>query len=205
MSVILEKKLKQLSSPFSTGGGGNNYERHVQALFLLSLLVDGFAPVTDCPITELHFQAKHLGYNTDDLVAISKSPSGEKKVLCQIKYDIAVTKNDKTFQEVITAAWNDFVGDQFDKTFDRIALVSSVLAKSSMRALKTIHEQAIQSECAEDFLQRIGQSNFVKTDTRGKFEVLKYCLCRAKGCELSETELFEFCRAFILLVFDGDF
>ena len=68
MSDTYPKRLKKLSSPFATGGGGNNFERRVQALCLLSLLVDGFAPVINCPISKLHFQAKHAGIHTDDLV-----------------------------------------------------------------------------------------------------------------------------------------
>lgn len=205
MTKTLHEKLKQLSSPYTTGGGGNNYERHVQAVFILSLLVDGFSPVINCPISKLHFQAKHLGYNTDDLVVISTNLSGERKVLCQIKSDIKITQSDKTFQEVMTAAWNDFIGGQFDAEFDRIALISSVVAKSSTRALIEIHEQAVQSESAGEFLQRIGQSNFINNDTRIKFGILKHCLCKAKGSELSAEELYSFCRVFVLVIFDGNY
>ena len=70
MSDFFADRQKQLSNPYSTGGGGQNYEHHAEALFLLALLVDGFVPVLNEPITKLHFQAKHLGYHTDDVVAI---------------------------------------------------------------------------------------------------------------------------------------
>ena len=33
-----------------TGGGGENSERHVVAVFVLAMLIDGFAPVLDAPI-----------------------------------------------------------------------------------------------------------------------------------------------------------
>ncbi len=205
MTGELQQRLKQLSSPFATGGGGNNFERHVQAVFMLSLLVDGFSPVINAPVKVLHFQAKHLGYNTDDLVVISGIQTRGKKLLCQIKNDIRITKTDQTFQEVITAAWNDYISDQFDRDIDRIALVTSVIAKPSLGSLIVIHEQAIRSINAEDFLQRIGQSNFISSDTRHKFEVLKHCLCKAKGNELSEEEIYGFSQAFIPVVFDGNY
>lgn len=36
--------VSKISNAFSTGGGGVNFEQQVQAMFLLSLLVDGFCP-----------------------------------------------------------------------------------------------------------------------------------------------------------------
>ena len=201
----LKEKLKQLSNPFSTGGGGNNFERHVQAFFLLALLADGVSPALDYPITELLFQAKIYGYHTDDLVALVSYPGGTGKILCQIKNNITATKSDTVFQEVLTAAWNDFKSDKFNKEIDKIALITNVVAKSSMNALRKIHEQAAFSGNVEDFLRRIEQSNFVSNETRTKYEVLKYCLSRAKGSELSATELYEFCRVFLLIVFDGNY
>lgn len=38
------KKGKQLSNPFSTGGGGLHFEAHVQASFVVLMLTGGFAP-----------------------------------------------------------------------------------------------------------------------------------------------------------------
>ena len=61
----------KLSNSFSTGSGGANFERRVQAVFLLALLVDGFSPIIDAPIKQLEFQAKHLGIDVDDLVVVS--------------------------------------------------------------------------------------------------------------------------------------
>lgn len=36
--------ISKLSNSFSTGGGGISFEHQVQAMFLLSLIVDGFLP-----------------------------------------------------------------------------------------------------------------------------------------------------------------
>ena len=42
--------VSKLSPAFMTGGGGENSERHVVAVFVLAMLIDGFAPVLDAPI-----------------------------------------------------------------------------------------------------------------------------------------------------------
>jgi hypothetical protein len=44
---------KQLSNPFSTGGGGEHFEAHIQASFVVLMLTGGYAPCLPCwPICE---------------------------------------------------------------------------------------------------------------------------------------------------------
>lgn len=38
----MNKTFKQLSNPFSTGGGGGHFEAHVQASFVLLMLTGGY-------------------------------------------------------------------------------------------------------------------------------------------------------------------
>ncbi|MBF4102219.1 hypothetical protein INT80_01665 [Gallibacterium anatis] len=55
-------------------------------------------------------QGRIDGYETDDLIVFVEHPQNkeERKILCQVKHNINLTKNDGTFKEVIHAAWNDF-------------------------------------------------------------------------------------------------
>ena len=200
-----KKTIKQLSNSFSTGGGGYNYERHVQAVFLLSLLVDGFSPVLDCPIMQLEFQAKHLEYHTDDLVVVASQQHRSSKLLCSIKNAITATAKNKVFQEVITAAWNDYCGNHFDPAVDRIALITGNIAKSSMTELREIHERAVAASNSDDFICDIKQSRFTSKRTVARFDTLRDCLKLAKGEELSNEDLWGFCKAFLLVVFDGNY
>ena len=205
MSDLSKATIKQMSNPVSTGGGGTIFEHHVQAVFLLSLLVDGFSPVLDCPIIRLEFQAKHLGYHTDDLAVFTSDQYKARKILCSIKNDIKAIKSDSTFQDVITAAWNDYSGSLFNSAIDKIALITGITAKSSMNALRKIHEQAVAASDGNDFICRIKQSNFTNEDTANRFEALCHCLNHAKGAELTSGELWGFCKAFLLIVFDGNY
>lgn len=195
----------KLSNSFSTGNGGGNFERYVQAVFLLALLVDGFSPVLNKPIIQLDFQGRHLGYDTDDLI-VTAAGKGSPKLLCQIKHDIAVTKRSGLFKEVINAAWSDFQKRSFHPETDKIVLATGIIAKDTVAAFRYIHDQAISSGSETEFIQRIQLSNFTSEKDREKFEVLKVALALANGgAQLTDEVIWKFCKSFVLLAFDLDF
>lgn len=102
---------KQLSNPFSTGGGGPRFEIQVQASFVALMLAGGFAPCLPCnPINKIKLQGKFAGYQTDDLIVFTQDSigKGERKLLGQIKHSLKITNNDSTFKEAIQSAWRDF-------------------------------------------------------------------------------------------------
>lgn len=195
----------RLSNSFSTGNGGGNFERYVQTVFLLTLLIDGFSPVLEREIIQLDFQGKRLGYDTDDLIVTAagkKSP----KILCQIKHDITITKNSQLFKEVINAAWNDFQKSTFHPEADKIVLATGILAKDTVFAFRYIYDQAISSGDEYDFIRRIQQSNYTSDAVRRKFDTLKSVLTLANGgVEPNDKLIWQFCKSFVLLVFDLDF
>ena len=90
--------IAKLSNAFSTGGGGGSFERRIQAVFLLALLVDGVSPILNMPVEQVAFQTRHLGYAVDDMAVFSTSGA---KLLCQMKHSLFITEKDATFQEVI--------------------------------------------------------------------------------------------------------
>lgn len=198
-------EITKLSNSFSTGNGGGNFERYVQTVFLLTLLIDGFSPILERPITQLDFQGKHLGYDTDDLI-ITASGKSAPKILCQIKHDITITNSSRLFKEVINAAWSDFKKNDFRPGIDRIVLATGIIAKDTISAFRYMYEQAISSGSEEDFFARIQQSNFTNDTTREKFIVLRKALTTANGgSEPNEQLIWQFCKSFVLLVFDLDF
>lgn len=198
-------EVAKLSNSFSTGNGGGNFERYVQTVFLLALLVDGFSPVLEKQVVQLDFQGKHLGYDTDDLI-VTTAGKGRPKILCQIKHDITITKRNKLFNEVINAAWHDFQKSTFHPETDKIILTTGIIAKDTISAFRYIHDQSISSGNETQFIQRIQQSNFTSDKAREKFDVLKSALTLAnKGVEPSEKLIWQFCKSFVLLVFDLDF
>ena len=126
---MAKNSISKISNAFSTGGGGVNFEQQIQAMFLLSLLIDGFCPAMNEQTKKVHFQAKHLGYDIDDLVVITYRNELEGKMLCQIKHSITATEKN------ICAAWNDFNKEDFDRDRDRIALVTAQISNKAQQSL----------------------------------------------------------------------
>lgn len=201
---MAKNSISKISNAFSTGGGGVNFEQQIQAMFLLSLLVEGFCPAMNEQTKRVCFQAKHLGYDVDDLVVFTYRDQTEGKMLCQIKHSITVTEKDKIFQEVICAAWSDFNKEEFDKENDRIALVTAQISNNAQQSLRFLHAQAIGSVDERDFIERINTRNFSNTDYIKMLTIIKECISAAQDCEPTNREIWSFCKAFILLLFDMD-
>ncbi len=195
----------ELSNSFSTGGGGINFERYVQAVFLLALLIDGVSPVLDKQVIQLDFQGKRLGYDTDDLI-ITVAGKNEAKLLFQIKHDITITSQSELFNDVLNSAWSDFQKNTFQHGIDKVVLATGIIAKDTVFAFRYLYDQSISSGDENDFFARILQEKFTSEKTREKFNVLRDTIKKANGNNESDKRvIWEFCKSFVLLVFDLDF
>lgn len=84
------------ASVFQTGGGGFNYENYVQSSFLLQMMINGIVPsFPNGNITEIGFQNKNKGYQTDDLFLKVEEDNVTKRVISQIKYNIALSSKNE--------------------------------------------------------------------------------------------------------------
>ena len=119
-------------------------------------------------------------------------------------YQRTATEKDKTFQEVICAAWNDFNKEDFDRDRDRIALVTAQISNKAQQSLRFLHVEAIGAIDAEAFMERIDMPVFSNNDNQKMLAAIKECISLAKGCEPTNEEVWKFCKAFILLLFDMD-
>jgi len=195
----------ELSNSFSTGGGGTNFERYVQAVFLLALLIDGISPILDKQVIQLDFQGKRLGYDTDDLI-ITVTGKEKAKLLFQIKHDITITSKSELFNEVLNSAWSDFKKSTFRPGIDKVVLATGIISKGTVFAFRYLYDQAISSVDEDDFFARIQQENFTNGKVREKFNVLRDVIKKANdNNEPDKREIWEFCKSFVLLVFDLDF
>lgn len=201
-----QSKITKLCPAFMTGGGGENFETHVAAVFVLSLLIDGLSPIVEIPIKELKFQAKNCGYALDDLVVTAEKGEKARKLLCQVKHNVTITAANKVFQDIINAAWADFNNSWFNKQEDRLALITSFIAKESIDALRYLHDQAHSCISGEEFATRITQASFTSKTRKEKYEIIKKCIKKANdGVQVSDEVLWHFCRCFVLVVFDLDY
>jgi len=200
---------KNLSNSFSTGGGGGHFEAHVQASFVLLMLAGGYAPcLPNWPIKKIKLQGKFAGYDTDDLIIYTENPDNgqERKILAQIKHTINITENDKVFEEVIRAAWNDYNNDRlFSRGKDIIALITGPLSATNIYDARTILEWARYAENANEFFKKVNLANFSSQAKRDKLKAFRENLTKANGNNpISDEELFGFLRHFHLLGYDLD-
>ncbi|MGI8502157.1 MAG: hypothetical protein ACR2LR_13630 [Hassallia sp.] len=199
---------KQQSNPFSTGGGGVNFETRVQAAFTVLMLSGQLAPcLPPFPIIKIKLQAHYAGFNTDDFIVFAKQPETEKeaRLLAQIKHDISITARDTTFAEVIQSTWNDFNDENFNPNTDALALITGPLSATDINDVRPILEWARYAENEEEFFIKINTSNFSSDAKRKKLEAFKTHLKMANGeTDVSDRQLWEFLKVFHFIGYDLD-
>jgi hypothetical protein len=201
-------KRKQLSSPFSSGGGGVNFENQVQTLFVVLMLTGGAIPcLPPWPIKKIKLQGRNADYNTDDFITTTEEQSSgrQSKLLAQIKHSVRFTDNDVTFGEVIQAAWLDFKNSKlFDPSIDAIALICGPLSAEDID-VRTILEWASHCETANEFVQNVNLAKFSSDAKRSKLKAFRAQLKKANGgVDISDDELWRFLRIFHVLGYDMD-
>ncbi len=204
----MSNDLKEISSPFSTGGGGIIFETRIQASFAVLMLANGYSPcLPPLPIQKIQLQGRYKNYRTDDFIVYveDKNTQQEAKLLVQVKHDIDLTEGSRVFEEVIAAIWADFNNAKlFTKGKDVIALITGLLKGTDLE-VKTLLEWARSADDSSDFINKVEMTNFSSDVKRSKLKALKKHLKTAnKNNDISNDELWQFLKSFHLLVCDLD-
>lgn len=202
-------EIKKQSNPFSTGGGGVNFETRVQAAFALSLLTKSCVPCLSnyMRAKELKFQNKYDGVNTDDFVLIAiDNSNNESKIYAQIKHEITISASSKSvFSEVLNSAWADFKSREFNSEKDFIVLITGSLPKNDINNTLPLLEWAKFSSNSEGFIKKSQTQGFTSEAKLEKLEAFREQLTNANNGEaISEEELWSFLKSFQILPFDLD-
>jgi hypothetical protein len=188
-------------SVFQKGGGGTNFEQSIQTAFLTTLIIHGNAPcIPNSEVIEVAFQTTNREYETDDLLAIAKSPLGQHRLLIQAKHNISFTADNETFKEVIKAFWKDYnYTSKFDKTKDKLIVIKSGMTKDERNHLKSLFNWAVNHATEVDFLSEVNRIKGKKE----RLEVFRELLKEANGnIALSDNELWEFLKCVDVLEYD---
>ncbi|MGR3179618.1 MAG: hypothetical protein ACUZ8E_16370 [Candidatus Anammoxibacter sp.] len=188
-------------SVFSKGSGGSNFEQYVQAAFVTTLIIRGHVPcVPTAELIEIGFQTTNRGYETDDLLAVAKSASGQHRLLVQSKHNITISSNNDKFKKVIKAFWEDYNNSKlFNKTNDRLLLIKSGLTSDERNHLKSLLNWAKTHASESDFASEV---NRIKAKKKW-FEIFQTTLKEANNNNpLSDKDVWGFLRCFDLLEYD---
>ncbi|MGI9392595.1 MAG: hypothetical protein ACR2N8_03560, partial [Parvibaculales bacterium] len=200
-------KKKKIAPSYCTGGGGNTFEVHVQASFVVLMLTGGYAPGLRCwPIVEIKLQGKIVGYETDDLIVfVEDGNSKEKrKLLGQIKSSIEITPGNKEFGEVMAAAWHDFNNPElFTRGKDSIALLTGPLNATDTSNVPWLLNHARHTPNVDEFLLHVETANFSSAEKAQKLKVIQHHLKAANaGNDVPKEDLYDFLKHFHLLDYD---
>lgn len=182
------------------------FEVKIQASLLASLLVRAHAPGFDsATISELHLQAEHFDYATDDAVVIASGAPGEtRRQLWSVKHDVRFTAKDTVFQDVLRDAWEDFSNtDLFDPNRDLIILATGPLP-STYKHLLTLLEIIRATSSYSDFEAKLARKGFVSQEAREYFELIATLSQKLVEEKPDAAEVWKFLRCFHILGFDFD-
>ncbi|WP_020603340.1 ATP-binding protein [Spirosoma spitsbergense] len=190
------------SSVFSKGGGGTVFELSVQTAFIITLLLKGKVPgLPTGELNEVAFQTTRLGFHTDDLLIRVRSHQGEHKLLAQIKHNLSITSKNATFEEVMTAFWQDFINPaEFNPTLDRLLIIKSALSQADRQDTLTLLNWAKSKASAADFYLEVNRIDSKKKTLAIFSEVLQKVNA---GVIVDDEQLWRFLRC--LMVLDYDF
>lgn len=195
----------RVSSPEATGGPGNVFEQHVDAVFLAILLVGGVPPVfTKCRVRELHFQTEHHGWRTDDLLAVTVDGAGnDHKLIAQVKRTFTVSSSDDECNKTISAFWDDFNNTTcFDPRRDALVLITLRGTNVLLRRFVPLLDCARASISAEDFAQRLNADGYLHNESKRQAASIRTILAVKDGKDVSDERFWSFLRVIHVLSFD---
>jgi hypothetical protein len=199
---------KQVSNPFSTGGGGPRFEVQVQSVFAALMLAGSFALCLPClPIRQIRLQGRQAGFATDDFVAYvaDSGRTDERRLLAQIKHGISFTKSNKRFREVISAAWKDFNDPaSFTLAKDAIVVITGPLSATDSEDTRRILDWARSCASPHEFFEKVNTTNFSSDEKREKLAAFRAHINAVAGADVADGEVFEFLRRFHVLGYDLD-
>lgn len=190
------------SNPFSTGGGGVNYEVNVQTYYAACMLMGNRIPhLNSEEIVKIKLQGHYDGFDTDDCIIYGKDG---RKLLCQIKHSIKISENNNTFNEVIESAWNDYLSESFVCDRDELTLIVNGLSVKDIESTLYLFRWARSCASAEEFVRKVNQKGFSSGDKNNKYRVIVNILNRLNNNECSNEQIWGFFSHFSIQILQLD-
>ncbi len=185
-------------SPAATGDRGGSFEQLVDVCYLAYLLTQGAPPfMCGSTLSEVHFQAEHLGWATDDLLLVGVVAGHKRTVAIQVKSSLTLTSENGECMQVFADAWKDFNNPKiFDLQHDGLVLVCGPLPVATNRRWRIMLDAARAALDAADWLHRLTLPGYLGQGTSTAKDALRALLDSANGAPVSDTQLWEFAKVF---------
>lgn len=192
----------EVASPVATGGAGTVFEQHVDAFFLAMLLLRGIPPILlDCQLDEVHLQAGHLGWGTDDLLLVGLAGERRRHVAIQVKRRFVISASDGDCRKAILGLWSDFSRSTFDADQDRLAILTHLGTDSLLSTFASLLDCARASADHNDFAGRL--TGYLSKAAQNQLGAVQDILAEAdNGQAPSNERLWRFLRVTHVLSLD---
>ena len=192
-------------SPRATGGAGTTFEQHVGAWFLALLLLRGVPVIfRKCQVTEVSFQTRHLGWQTDDiLVTCDVGEQRHCRLPVQVKLKMTVSANNDECVQTFRGFWRDFKAEErFNPSLDALALVVQRGTDAIMDGLGGLLDCARNSRDGADFVHRLDTAGFVSKKVQANAGAIKAILAGLEESPPTDDEFWRFLKVIYLLPLD---
>ena len=197
--------LGAVPSPQATGGAGATFEQHVGAWFLALLLLRGVPVIfRRCQVTEVSFQTRHLGWQTDDILVTCDVGEHERcQLLVQVKLKLTVSASNDECVQTFRGFWGDFKAEErFNPSLDALVLVVQRGTDAIMDGLGGLLDCARNSRDAADFTHRLDTTGFVSKKVKDSSQAVKAILAGLEEPPPTDDEFWRFLKVIYLLPLD---
>ncbi|HEX7705216.1 MAG TPA: AAA family ATPase [Thermoanaerobaculia bacterium] len=195
--------MSELASPYSTGGGGGDFETRVLAYYLGCVLTQAIPRgLPDATASSVSSQALYQGTPLDDILVRANRGDGEAQLALQVKRDLTFGEENEEVQDVMRRAWETFTASAFHEDVDRCGVALGLYSKKIDEHYTTVLTWARNATTAADFLVRVAALRLASQTQRTFLALVRTLLDRAAGRAITDDELWRFCRSFVLLHFD---
>ena len=182
-------------NPFSTGGGGTNFEQKVATFYMVHLLSNKIPPGLIDLIKKIKYQQIHRPI--DDLVITYVENNSNKTLSLQMKHRIKFTKSNNDFNDIIKKCWEIFCKD-LNQDCEKFGIGIGVF-DSKISLYNEMQNIANNSSDETDFMTK---QNLLSKPKRELFNLIKNKITQHKGKEPSNYEMWKFIKHFVIIHFD---
>jgi hypothetical protein len=159
----------------------------------------------DGELEKVCFQARRLGWQTDDLLLEGTSRAGQRlRVALQIKSTFYL-REDEESRKTLCGMWDDFANSElFEEAGDRLGLIIGKTNQKLGKGLRLLVDTARACSSAADFYGRLALAKYLAAEAKGCLDALRKILKCHAGAAMTEEAIWRFVSVLDFAVLDFD-